>query len=221
MKDLSSRERRLEEKVEEMFKTDSTGHDMQHLFRVRSIALHIQQQEGGDAEILSTAALLHDVHRLMEKERGSFCPPAESLPTIRTLLEEVSFPAEKIEAVLRCIEFHEEYGFSKTGRTVTDIETLILQDADNLDAIGAIGVGRTFAFSGSYGIPAWRPELPFDREHFDEAVRDPSTLHHIHAKLLKLRDNMSTATGKKMAQGRHEFMEHFVEEFIAEWRGER
>lgn len=219
--DLSDRERQLEEKVEEMFKTDSTGHDMQHLLRVRSVALHIQNEEGGDAEVIATAALLHDVHRLMEKARGSFCPPAESLPTIRALLEDVSLPAEKIDRVLHCIEFHEEYAFSQAGRTVTDIETLILQDADNLDAIGAIGVARTFAFSGSYGIPSWRPDLPFDREHFDESVRDPSTLHHIHAKLLKLKDNMGTATGKKMAQERHEFMQRFVEEFIAEWKGER
>jgi uncharacterized protein len=219
--DLSARERRLEEKVEEMFKADSTGHDMQHLFRVRSVALHIQEAEGGDAEVIATAALLHDVHRLMEKTRGSFCPPAESLPIIRPMLEDVSFPAEKIERVLHCIELHEEYAFSKKGNAATDIETLILQDADNLDAIGAIGVSRTFAFSGSYGIPSWRPDLPFDREHFDEAVRDPSTLHHIHAKLLKLKDNMNTKTGKAMAEARHEFMERFVEEFIAEWRGER
>lgn len=211
----------LEKKVELMFHADSTGHDMAHLKRVQAIAEHLQSTEGGDALVISTAAIVHDVHRLMEKARGSYCPPAESLPTIRTMLEEVGFPAEKIDTVLHCVEFHEEYGFSKAGKTVTDIETLILQDADNLDAIGAIGIGRTFAFSGSYGIPAWDPDLPFDREHYDESERDPSTLHHIHAKLLKLKDNMNTATGKKMAQGRHEFMERFVEEFIAEWRSER
>ncbi len=219
--DLSDRERQLEEKAEEMFKTDSTGHDMQHLLRVRSVALHIQNEEGGDAEVIATAALLHDVHRLMEKARGSYCPPAESLPTIEAMLKDVGFPVEKIPAVLHCVEFHEEYGFSKEVRTATDIETLILQDADNLDAIGAIGMGRTFAFSGSYGIPAWNPDIPFDRAHYDESERDPSTLHHIHAKLLKLKDNMNTATGKMMAQGRHDFMERFVEQFIAEWKGER
>lgn len=220
--DRTPYEHALEEKVEAMFKADSTGHDMQHLKRVRAIALHICESEGGDTDVIAVAALLHDVHRLMEKERGGFCPPSESLPTIKAMLEEVNFPAEKIPVILHCIEFHEEYSFSKAGKTVSDIETLILQDADNLDAMGAIGIGRTFAFSGSYGIPAWRPDLPFDREHYDEAdPRDPSTLHHVHAKLLKLKDTMNTATGKEMAKARHEFMERFVEQFMAEWKGGR
>lgn len=202
-----------------MFTMDSTGHDMDHLKRVEKIALHLQEKEGGDVLIISTAALLHDVHRLMEKERGSYCPPKESLPTIRAILEEIKFDPERIDHVLHCIEFHEEYGFSKAGKSATDIETLILQDADNLDAIGAIGIARTFSFGGAYGIPFWKPELPFDREHYDEESRDPSVLHHIHAKLLKLKDNMNTETAKKMAEERHQFMLMFAERLMKEWEG--
>ncbi len=211
----------LEKKVEELFAKDSTGHDMAHLQRVRSLALHIQKYEGGDALIIATSALLHDIHRLMEKERGSYCPPNESLPTIQAILDEVSFPSEKIPHVLHCIELHEEYGFSEQGKTAQDIETLILQDADNLDAIGAIGIARTFGFGGSYGIPFWKPELPFDREHYDESARDPSVLHHIHSKLLKLKGNMNTETAKKMAEERHAFMQTFVDQFMNEWNGVR
>lgn len=211
----------LEQKIEELFAKDSTGHDISHLLRVRSLALHIQKNEGGDALIIATSALLHDIHRLMEKERGSYCPPKESLPTIQIILDEVLFPPEKIPQVLHCIELHEEYGFSEQGKTAQDIETLILQDADNLDAIGAIGIARTFGFSGSYGIPFWKSELPFDREHYDESTRDPSALHHIHSKLLKLKDNMNTETAKKMAEERHAFMQTFIDQFMNEWKGVR
>lgn len=209
----------LESHVRAMFKMDSTGHDMDHLKRVEKLALHLQEKEGGDAEIISTAALLHDVHRLMEKDRGSYCPPVESLPTIQKILEEIHFDPKKIEHVLHSIELHEEYGFSSTGKTATDIETCILQDADNLDAIGAIGIARTFSFGGAYGIPFWKPEIPFDREHYDEETRDPSVLHHIHAKLLKLKDNMNTATAKKMAEERHQFMLDFADRLMKEWNG--
>lgn len=209
----------LEQRVRDMFKLDSTGHDMDHLTRVENIALHLQRTEGGDAIIISVAALLHDVHRLMEKERGAYCSPAESLPMIRNILEEVHFDADKIEPVLHCIEFHEEYGFSKAGKSATDIETLILQDADNLDAIGATGIARTFSFGGAYGIPFWKPELPFNREHYNEESRDPSVLHHIYAKLLKLKDNMNTKTAKKMAAERHQFLLSFADQFMKEWKG--
>ena len=169
--------------------------------------------------VISVAALLHDIHRLTEKETGKFCPPKETLPTIKKMLEEVEFPEEKIEKVLHCIEFHEEYGFSDTGKTVNDLETLILQDADNLDAIGAIGIGRTFSFGGAHELQMWIPEKPFDRDTFDESTQDPSAVHHFYSKLLKLKDNMNTNTGKKMAQGRHDFMVAFLDQFFKEWKG--
>jgi uncharacterized protein len=96
-----------------------------------------------------------------------------------------------------------------------------VQDADNLDAIGAIGVGRTFTFGGAHGVPMWRPEVPFITDAFNESVKDPSTLHHFKTKLLKLKGNMNTKTAKAMAKKRHEFIESFLDEFIAEWKGQR
>ena len=121
--------------------------------------------------------------------------------------------------MLHCVEFHEEYSFSEGGVTVDDIETLILQDADNLDAIGAIGIGRTFAYAGAYGSPMYVPDIPLGRESYDESdLSDPSAIHHFYSKLLKLKDNMHTKTAREIAAGRHRFMEQFVELFLAEWR---
>lgn len=211
----------LEAKIREMFAGESSGHDIHHLKRVLNLARHIQAKEGGDLEIISLAALAHDVHRLIQGQRGKYCSPAESLSTVRELLEPLSLPEETTTKILHCIEFHEEYSFGATGKTVSDLETLILQDADNLDAIGAIGIGRTFSFGGSHGLPMWDPEIPVERETFDDAVNDPTTLHHFYSKLLKLKDNMNTETGRQMAAARHAVMERFVEEFVAEWKGER
>ena len=128
---------------------------------------------------------------------------------------------EQKEKVLHCIEFHEEYDFSEKGKTVSDIETLIVQDADNLDAIGAIGIGRTFMFHGSKGDPMWIPEKSFDRERYDESVEDITPIHHFKHKLLKLKENMNTETAKKMANERHKFMELFLQEFFDEWNGKK
>ncbi len=204
-----------------MFASDSTGHDLYHLRRVLNLALHLQRHEGGDRLVIAAAALLHDVHRIMQRESGHYCAPKDSLPAVRTLLDATPFPDGKKDHVLHCVAYHEEYAFSATGKTVDDLETWIVQDADNLDALGAIGVGRTFAYGGAYGLPMWMPEAPFDREDYDDAETDPSVLHHFHSKLLRLKDTMNTETARRMAARRHAFMKRFVDEFIAEWSGEQ
>jgi uncharacterized protein len=186
-----------------------------------NIALTIQEKEGGDRLVIAVAAFLHDIHRIIQKETGAFCSPKDSLPKVKELLDLTSLTQGQKERILHCIEFHEEYDFSQEGKSVGDIETLILQDADNLDAIGAIGVGRTFAFGGANGVTMWDPERPVDREAFDESEKDPSTIHHFYSKLLKLKNNMNTATAKKMADERHRFMELFLQEFLDEWSGNK
>ncbi|MFW5853403.1 MAG: HD domain-containing protein [Patescibacteria group bacterium] len=87
--------------------------------------------------------------------------------------------------------------------------------------MGAIGIGRTFLFGGANQTTMWLPDKPFTRETFDEAEKDPSIIHHFYSKLLKLKDNMNTATGKKMAAARHKFMESFLQEFFKEWQGKK
>lgn len=211
----------LESEIKSLFISDRSGHDLYHLKRVMNIALHIQEIEGGDRFVIAVSALLHDLHRIIQVQTGKFCSPAASLPRISVILDNIALSEDKKNNILHCIEYHEEYNFSEQGKTVTDIETLILQDADNLDALGAIGVARTFSFGATHGVPMWIPEKPFDRQFYDESVKDPSVIHHFHSKLLKLKDNMNTETGKKMAFKRHAFMEAFVDEFMAEWEGEK
>jgi uncharacterized protein len=214
--------RELEQTIQKMFQSENSGHDIHHLKRVMALAVHLQKSEGGDKLVIAVAAYLHDVHRLIQQETGKYCSPQDSLPKVIEIMNKTDIPQHKRENILHCIEFHEEYNFSKQGKSVDDIETLILQDADNLDAIGAIGIARTFMYGGAYKVPMWVPEDPFDQESYDEsASADPSAIHHFYSKLLKLKGNMNTTTAKKMADKRHKFMEYFLEEFFSEWKGVR
>lgn len=211
----------IEEEIKVFFNKESSGHDIYHLKRTMNIALIIQEKEGGDKLIIAISALLHDIHRIIQKETNKFCSPRDSLPKIKKILDKTKLSNEQKENILHCIEYHEEYNFSKNKKSVNDIETLILQDADNLDALGAIGIGRTFMFHGSNGDLMWIPQKPFDRKTFDESIKDITPIHHFKHKLLKLKQNMNTKTAKQMAEKRHEFMELFLQEFFEEWDGKK
>ena len=209
----------IENEIKSFFSSDSSGHDVYHLQRVFNLAMTIHSGEGGDKIVIGAAALTHDMHRTLEVETGKFCSPKDSLPKVRAILDKTDLSEDQKKRILHCVEFHEEYDFSKKGKTVQDLETLILQDADNLDATGAIGIARTFMFGGAHNVPMWIPEIPTNRQHYDESLRDPSVIHHFHSKLLKLKDNMNTPTGMEMAQERHRVMERFILEFKDEWEG--
>ena len=212
--------KQLENEIHELFHKESTGHDIYHLKRVLNLALHIQEKERGDRLVIAVASFLHDIHRIIQNETGKFCSPKDSLLKIRKILEKIDLPKEKLDKILHCIEFHEEYSFSSKGKTVNDIETLIIQDADNLDAIGAIGIGRTFRYCGSEQIPMWVPKIPYKRKNYDEAKKDVSTIHHFYSKLLKVKNTINTKTAKKIAKRRHKILEDFLKEFFKEWKGE-
>ncbi len=211
--------KQLEKEVKGLFLNDSSGHDFYHLKRVLNIAKSLQQKEGGDRIVIAVSAFLHDLHRLIQNETGRFCSPKDSLPKVKLILDKIQLSFEQKNQILHCIEYHEEYGFSKKGKTVSDIETLIVQDADNLDAIGAIGIARTFSYGGAHGVNMWNPEKSFRRKYYDENKKDVSVIHHFYSKLLKLKGNMNTKTAKKMAGARQRYMETFLAEFFDEWNG--
>jgi len=210
----------LAEFVYEFVAGDSTGHDIYHCLRVKRLALHIGEREELDREILVATAYLHDIGRERERQGEGdhvnigMATAQELLPTLP------SFPAGKIEAVIRCIEYHEEYEWASTRAAISgDLNREIrgFQDADRLDAIGAVGLARMFTFGGSYRQPLWIPEVkPGPWQHGDLGE---STYNHLYEKLFKLKDTMNTDTGRQMAETRHCFMEEFAKEFEAEWFG--
>ena len=202
---------------------DDSGHDLQHLWRVNRLGSRIAESAGADPEVVGVAALVHDLHRV----RGDgFTHPEETIPEIREILADAGVPESLHDPVCHCVAVHEEYSFEEDPQTAETLEAEVLQDADNLDAIGAVGVARAFQFGGAHGNLMWdadRP-LPEDEAYEKDAGIDDdspgSTFHHIHAKLLRLHENMNTETGREIAAERHAFLEEFAERFEAEWYGE-
>ena len=205
--------------VIELFKDDSSGHDIGHLVRTMNAALYIQEKEGGDRLIIGIASFLHDIHRIMKSEDNRVILPVETIPKVKEILSHVDLTEEQVNEICYCIEHHEDYNWN--GNNVDDINALILQDADNIDAIGAIGIARTFAFTGAHGLPLYDDSIPLDDSSTfkEENGYDQSTIHHFYHKLFKLGDNMNTKTAKMLADKRIEFMKNYVNEFLDEWNG--
>ena len=202
----------------ELFKNDSSGHDISHLVRTMNIAVNLCQKEDGDLLIVGISAFMHDIHRIMQNETGKFVFPKDSLPKVREILANTDLSNEIIDKICYCIEFHENYNWN--GNNVDDKNALILQDADNLDAIGAIGVARTFTYGAKNNAKMFDESIPLnEQEGFIEGNNDPSTIHHFYHKLFKLADNMNTDTAKILAKERTEYMKNFVNEFLEEWNG--
>ena len=205
--------------VADLFKNDYSGHDTGHLERTMKVALFIQKQEGGDSIIIGIASYLHDIHRIMQNESGHFVSPKDSLPKVREILSHTDLTEEEINKICYCIEYHEEYNWN--GDNVTDINALILQDADNLDAIGAIGIGRAFLYGGAHNIAMYDENIPLNSnsDYKEHSGDNETTIHHFYHKLFKLGDNMNTKTGRILAEKRIEYMKEFSKIFLDEWKG--
>lgn len=211
----------LVEKVREQIKNDfsgeGTGHDWWHILRVVNNAKTIQSIEGGDGELIELAALLHDVgdHKF-HKEKDA----QEVL--ITRLMKGLDADDQKIKAVLQIVS-QVSFKGGKVNLNVDSIEARVVQDADRLDALGAIGVARAFAYGGSKDRMIYHPdESPKDFQSFEEYTTDKGhTINHFYEKLLKLKSMMQTEAGREMAEQRHEFMETYLKQFYAEWNGEK
>lgn len=198
-----------------LLEKDSTGHDYHHILRVTKLALRIAQTESGaDPELVGLIAALHDVD-----DRKLSPNTTENLDHARTFLMENGVRADRISIILDGIR---QISFKGTDSVAPDtLEARCVQDADRLDAIGAIGIGRAFAFGGSRGRAMYDPDQP-PQLHMDGetyAKTQGPTINHFYEKLLLLKDMMNTETGKAMAVHRHGFMEAFLEEFYGEWEG--
>ena len=183
--------------IKNQFSGETTGHDYYHIKRVVKLAKQIGKEENADLFLVELAAWLHDVgdyklHEGMDK--------SEEL--ISEFLFELNLPQETISQILEIIS---QVSFSK-GNLSTSLEAKIVQDADRLDALGAIGIARTFAYGGSKKREIWNPENP-----------EETSIQHFYDKLLKLKDLMNTNSAKKIAEERHQFLEEFLERFYEEW----
>ena len=200
------------------FAHESTGHDWFHIERVWKNARLIAEEEGGDLFVIELGALLHDIadHKFVEDADN------ESRKRTIALLKGLGVEEETIEAVLHIVlncSFKGGIGENK----MKSKEGFIVQDADRLDAIGAIGVARTFAFGGKFGNLLYDPNVGPSTFVSAEEYRKKRThtINHFYEKLLLLKDGMNTDTGKRLAQNRHDYMEQFLEQFYAEWEGKR
>jgi uncharacterized protein len=205
---------KIKQEIRAQFEQDTTGHDWHHIMRVFNLARHIQSKEGGDLEIIELAALLHDISD--HKFNGGKLD--EGGKVTRSLLQKHNYPKEKIEQVVYIVD-HVSYKGANTPSEMNTLEGKIVQDADRIDAIGAIGIGRTFAYGGHKGQPMHAPELKAEmHESFEEyANKTTSTINHFHEKLLLLSDRLNTSTGKAIGKERHQFMEGFLTQFFVEW----
>ena len=193
------------------------GHDWFHIERVYKNALLIAEEEECDLTVVKLAALLHDIADSKFHGGDETVGPK----TARTFLESQNVSEAIISHVIAIIE---NISF-KGGNFEKDFhskELEIVQDADRLDAIGAIGIARTFNYGGFKNRPLYnpniQPNLNMSKEEYKNS--ESPTLNHFYEKLLLLKDKMNTETGKKIAQKRHDFMVTFLSQFYAEWDGQ-
>lgn len=200
--------------IKTIFKDECTGHDIYHTIRVYKMAMNIQKQEGGDEFIISIASLLHDVDDYKLNVNKSDTDP---FINARTFMIENKLDSNLIEKIIEIIN-----SISYKGNETISPKTLegqIVQDADRLDAIGAIGIARVFAYGGHKNSPIYDPNIKsLNSMDFNTYKNHRSTsINHFYEKLLKLKDLMNTNTAKKIAEQRHKYMEEYLTEFYKEW----
>lgn len=202
--------------VREQLEGEASGHDWWHIARVRTMARTIAREEGADTFVCELAALLHDIAdpKIAGDER-------EGLGRVRVWLDEQRVDGATSAHVLEIIRTMSFAGGQKPP--VRTREGQVVQDADRLDAIGAIGIARAFAYGGAKGRILYDPDVP-PREAMTAAeYRSASapTVNHFYEKLLLLKDRMNTPYARRLAEERHRVMLQFLDEFYAEWEGQR
>jgi uncharacterized protein len=194
------------------------GHDWFHIERVYNNTVAIAKNEKCDLLVCQLGALLHDIADSKFHNGDEAIGPE----TARKFLDGESVAEEIVEQVILIIE-NISFKGGNFEKQFNSIELQVVQDADRLDAIGAIGIARTFNYGGfknrTIYNPEIKPNLTMSKEEYKKT--DSPTINHFYEKLLLLKDIMNTNSGKEIAQKRHEFMETFLEQFYGEWEGER
>jgi uncharacterized protein len=188
-------------------------HAQTHTERVYALARRIAREEKADQEVVLAAALLHDLARAKEDHGEISDHAVVGADMAKRILKEVEFPSHKIEDVVHCIEVHR----FRARLPAKTLEAEILQDADRLDILGAIGIARVFSRGGWSNKPIYDPEIAPKQRYDGDSL---TSVNHILEKLVTVKDTMNTRVGKRIAESRHQFVEAFLERFLKEWNGE-
>jgi len=195
---------------------EGSGHDWWHVYRVWKNAIQIGTQEKADLFVVELAALLHDIADWKFHDGNEDIGPQLAREWLETISVEESIIAH-VCRIIRAISFKG----AGVKNTVDSPEGLIVQDADRLDAMGAIGIARTFAYGGSKHREMYNPKVnPQMHTSFEQYKNsEGTTINHFYEKLLLLKDLMNTPTAKEIAENRHKYMQEFLQQFFLEWEG--
>ncbi len=199
--------------IRSIFSSDFSGHDAEHSFRVYRTALQIARKENADLLLVSLGALLHDV------DDKKLFPENKNDDNARKFLSDNNVPKDIEEKIIRII--HQVSFKGKDSVKPDTLEGEVVQDADRLDAIGAIGIARAFAYGGSHQRPLYLENEKYKKDMSEEEYRknNGSTIAHFYEKLLLLEDMMNTKEAKRLAEGRTEVLKDFLAEFDSEIKG--
>ena len=205
---------KLREKINPYY-YDFGTHGMTHVNRVYNLSLKISKEEKNiDLEVIKSAALLHDVARKLETENSNICHAKKGSEIAKKILKELKFPKDKINDVCHCIEVHR---YSKKLKPKTK-EAKIIQDADRLDALGAIAIARIFNYENEKDRPLHIPELKPKETYTGNSE---TAIIHFYEKILKIKpESFKTKKAKEIAKERYDYVKEYVDRFIKEWNGE-
>ena len=203
--------------VKQELKNAEGGHDWWHIERVWKTAKHIAKSEEVDLLVVELGALLHDIADSKFHDGDESIGPRKA----RAFLYTLEIEENVINHVIRIIE-NISFKGGKEAQTFQSTELDVVQDADRLDALGAIGIARTFNYGGFKNREIYNPTIPSNLNMTKEEYKKSTapSINHFYEKLLLLKDRMNTATGKAMAAKRHQFMESYLKQFYSEWEGE-
>lgn len=181
-----------------------------------SLLLHIF--EGGNVIVLIVASILHDIHRYITDEKGNSIMPQESVEYIKSFVNQIGLIDKEKKIVFEAVAHHEDYHFDVNDSIEElSIESKIIQDADNLDAMGAIGIFRCIKYGCSHGIPDYDSSVSFYQINpYYDSFKEASSIHHMNNKLIRLPKTLNTKTARLIGIRRNVIVRNFIDEYIEE-----